>query len=107
MIMISMPMGNDPEWHKRYANVHAKLESRGYKVTPLHVNTIFDTVPSVQYPVKSVPLLMMGNAMYRMAISDAIYFCKGWENARGCVLEHEAAVKYGLDILYEEDESNI
>lgn len=27
---------------------------------------------------------------------------KGWENARGCKIEHEAAVAYGLDIIYEE-----
>ena len=27
---------------------------------------------------------------------------KGWENARGCKIEHDAAVAYGLDIIYEE-----
>lgn len=25
------------------------------------------------------------------------------KNARGCRIEHEAAVAYGLDIIYEED----
>lgn len=27
---------------------------------------------------------------------------KGWEQARGCRLEHDAAVAYGLDVIYEE-----
>ena len=104
MVMISMPMGNDPHWHTHYSEVRDKLEDKGYKITPLYISVIFDKVPTVQYPVKSVPLLMMGNSMYRMAISDTVYFCKGWENARGCVIEHEAAVRYGLNILYEENE---
>ena len=104
MVMISMPMGNDPDWSFRYKEVRKKLELLGYKVAPLHISTIFDKVPTVQYPIKSIPLLMMGNSMYRMAISDTVYFCKGWENARGCIIEHEAAVKYGLNILYEENE---
>lgn len=30
------------------------------------------------------------------------YFCKGWENARGCRIEHDAAVAYGLEVLYED-----
>lgn len=26
----------------------------------------------------------------------------GWENARGCRIEHDAAVAYGLEVLYED-----
>ena len=35
-------------------------------------------------------------------IIHAAYFCKGWENARGCRIEHAAAVAYGLEVLYED-----
>ena len=101
MIMISMPMGEDPNWKERYKAVKEKLEHKGYKVTPLHINKILTDTPTVRYDVKSIPLLMMGNSMYRMAISDAVYFCKGWENARGCRMEHQAALDYGLEIHYE------
>ena len=38
-----------------------------------------------------------------MSKCDAVLFCQGWENARGCCIEHEAAKKYGVLILYEED----
>lgn len=27
---------------------------------------------------------------------------KGWEQARGCRLEHDAAIAYGLNVIYEE-----
>ena len=37
-----------------------------------------------------------------MSLCHAAYFCKGWEKARGCRIEHEAATAYGLTILYEE-----
>ena len=44
----------------------------------------------------------MSNSFARMAISDTVYFVKGWEKARGCRLEHQAAQDYGLKIIYEE-----
>lgn len=31
-----------------------------------------------------------------------VYFCKGWEQTRGCRMEHDAAVAYGMEILYED-----
>ena len=33
--------------------------------------------------------------------SNAVYFCRGWENARGCLIEHEAAEVYGIERIYE------
>lgn len=37
-----------------------------------------------------------------MSKCNAAYFCTGWENARGCRIEHAAAKAYGLQILYED-----
>jgi len=39
-----------------------------------------------------------------MSKCHAAYFCRGWEQARGCQIEHAAAVAYGLEIIYEEDD---
>lgn len=33
---------------------------------------------------------------------DAIYLCKGWEESRGAVMEHDWAKDLGLEIYYEE-----
>lgn len=38
----------------------------------------------------------------RQRTDSRSYFCKGWENARGCRIEHDAAVAYGLEVLYED-----
>lgn len=32
---------------------------------------------------------------------DAVYFCKGWESTKRCVLEHDIAQAYHLTIFYE------
>jgi len=36
-----------------------------------------------------------------MSTCDAAYFCEDWEYARGCLIEHEIAEQYGLEIIYE------
>ena len=33
--------------------------------------------------------------------ADVIYFADGWEDARGCVIEHECAIRYGLNIIHD------
>lgn len=35
------------------------------------------------------------------SLCHVAYFCKGWEKARRCRIEHDAAVAYGLEVLYE------
>ena len=54
-----------------------------------------------QYGVNSVPLFYMALALKAMSYCHAVYFCKGWENARGCRIEHAAAIAYGLEVIYE------
>lgn len=105
MVMISIPMGNDPHWRERYKEVKAKLEAQGYQVSPLTYKEMFgkrtpDFIEELE--CQSIPLFYMAHSFYRMSLCDTIYFAKGWENARGCRLEHQAAKDYGLNILYEE-----
>ena len=52
--------------------------------------------------VKQVALYMLGSALRCMSQCDAVYFCDGWESARGCQIEHAAAEAYGLETIYEE-----
>lgn len=47
-------------------------------------------------------LFFLAKSLEQMSLCNIVYFCKGWENARGCRIEHDAAVAYGLDIIYEE-----
>lgn len=50
-------------------------------------------------------LMNRGYEIVNTLFTDEWYsFCKGWENARGCRIEHEAAKAYGLEIIYEGDD---
>ena len=51
--------------------------------------------------VIQIPLCFLAKSLENMSLCHAAYFCKGWENARGCKIEHEAAKAYGLEIIYE------
>ena len=52
--------------------------------------------------VVQIPLCFLAKSLENMSLCHAVYFCKGWEKARGCRIEHDAAIAYGLDVIYEE-----
>lgn len=33
--------------------------------------------------------------------ADIAYFCKGWDNYRGCRMEHKACKSYNIECLYD------
>lgn len=82
----------------------AELTAKGYEV----VNTLFTdewyTSENMQKRgVVQIPLCFLAKSLENMSLCHVAYFCAGWENARGCRIEHDAAVAYGLDIIYEEE----
>lgn len=103
--MLSQPMGGktDKEIVETRERAIKVLEAKGYEV----VNTLFkDEWYSHENMEKrgvvQIPLCFLAKSLEKMSLCHTVYFCKGWENARGCKIEHEAAVSYGLDIIYEE-----
>ena len=100
MIMISLPMSKDG-WQKKYNQVEKRLKDEGYEVVPLHYQDVNKAEYGFKYKINVVPLMYLGNALIRMSMCDTVYFCDGWENARGCRIEHQAAKHYGLKLLYE------
>lgn len=75
------------------------LHQKGYEI----VNTLFDfTNEELDEAIVNKPLYFLGKSIEHMARTHAVYFCKGWEKTRGCIIEHEAAKAYNLEILYEE-----
>ena len=79
------------------------LKEKGYEI----VNTLFtdewySKEKTAERGVVQIPLCFLAKSLDNMSRCHAAYFCKGWENARGCRIEHEAAVAYGLEIFYEE-----
>lgn len=49
-----------------------------------------------------IPLKYLSKSIELLADADIAYFCEGWENARGCKIECECAVQYGIITLCEE-----
>lgn len=104
--MLSQPMGGktDKEIVETREKAIKVLETKGYEV----VNTLFtdewyNHENMEKRGVVQIPLCFLAKSLENMSLCHAVYFCKGWENARGCRIEHDAAVAYGLDIIYEED----
>lgn len=103
-IMISMPMAGltEEQIQSKFKKKKIFLESLGFTV----VNTVFtsawysDTAMS-ERGVVNKPLCFIAKSLEAMSTCDTVYFCKGWSDARGCRIEHEAAKVYGLEIIYE------
>ena len=102
--MLSQPMAGKTDEEIIAARKRAIkiLEERGYEV----VNTLFtdewySNESMKERGVVQIPLCFLAKSLENMSKCDAVYFCEGWKNARGCRIEHEVAVEYGLDIIYE------
>ena len=59
---------------------------------------ILDTYFTEPIESKNVPLKCLAKSIDFLAESDLAYFCKGWENARGCRFENEIAIAYGITV---------
>ena len=42
----------------------------------------------------------LGKSISLMSEADLVVFAPGWENARGCRIEHEVAKEYGIQVSY-------
>ena len=47
-------------------------------------------------PVDAKPLWFLGKSLELLSSADIAYFAKDWQKARGCKIEHECAVEYGI-----------
>ncbi|WP_270224042.1 DUF4406 domain-containing protein [Clostridium fessum] len=104
--MLSQPMAGktDEEIIATREKAIKALEARGYEI----VNTLFtdewyNRENMEKRGVVQIPLCFLAKSLENMSLCHAVCFCKGWERARGCRLEHDAAVAYGLTVIYEED----
>ena len=45
------------------------------------------------------PLWFLGESLKLLSTADVAYFAKGWENARGCRIENQCAIEYGINVI--------
>lgn len=48
-------------------------------------------------PADARPLWFLGKSLELLSIADVVYFAEGWQDARGCRIEHECAVEYDIE----------
>ena len=103
--MISQPMAGktDEEIAEARDRAHARLREMGYEfVNTLFTDQWYSDAAMKERGVVQVPLCYLAKSLENMSLCHAAYFAKGWENARGCRIEHDAALEYGLKVLYED-----
>lgn len=54
-------------------------------------------------PHDAKPLWFLGKSLELLSNADVIVLGKDWEHARGCRIEHECAIQYGIKIAYIEN----
>lgn len=60
------------------------------------IDSFFETAPH-----DARPLWFLGKSLELLSTADIVFFADGWENYRGCKIEHECAVQYGIEIVRE------
>lgn len=50
-------------------------------------------------PADARPLWFLGKSLELLSTADIAYFASGWENARGCRIEHTCAEEYGIPCI--------
>ena len=92
-VMISQPMRGKTEQQIRVerANLVEKLTKRGYEV----VDTVFSDFSNKG----NLPLKYLAKSLEFIADVDCVYFMDGWQDARGCRIEHQVCVDYYVQIL--------
>ena len=44
----------------------------------------------------------LSQSLQKLALADTIWLCDGWGHSKGCKIELECAIKYGLDVMSSE-----
>jgi len=92
-LFISQPMNgksDDEILQERQEAIAIAKEIIGEDVEVL--DTFFD-----DFPDDAKPLQYLARSIEYLAKADVAYFAPGWENARGCKIEHECAIEYGIE----------
>ena len=105
-VMISQPMRGltDDQIIQTKIKAVKKLESMGYEVVNSFFNTEYDSKDKLfNKGVIQIPIYFLHRSLEVMSLCDTMYFCKGWDKTNGCIIEHDVATRYGMEVLYEED----
>lgn len=96
-VFISQPMNGktDKEIKEERSRIVSKI--RKTLIEPFQViDSFFE-----QAPHDEKPLWFLGKSLELLSTADLAYFSKGWENARGNIIEHACAEAYNIVTIEE------
>ena len=94
-LFISQPMRgktNEEILATRKAAVESAERNIGEKVEV--IDSFFQDAP-----VDAKPLWYLAKSLELLSTADVAYFAKDWEQYRGCRIENECAIEYGIDVI--------
>ena len=94
-LFISQPMGGKSDEEilsERENSIRIAKEILGEDVE------VIDTFYT-DFSSNAKPLEYLARSISDLAKADIAYFVEGWQKARGCKIEHECAVQYGIKII--------
>lgn len=94
-IYVSLPIsGYDIDCRKAYADNIKEILGFDFKA---EIITPFDVCPETDKPYS----YYMGKDIEALLECDAVYFCKGWQDSKGCMAEFAVAKIYDKQIIIE------
>lgn len=63
---------------------------------------IIDSLFQDTFCTGNVGLKYLAKSLSILADADVAWFCNGWENARGCRIENQCAIEYGIPLVVED-----
>ena len=70
-------------------------KERNYIIERLRENECVEIIDSFfkDEPYEASPLWYLGESIKLMSEADVVFFCKGWQTARGCQIEDDCALE--------------
>lgn len=97
-VFISQPM-ND----KTDEEIEAERTKAIQRIKSIHSDCEIEVIDSFfkDAPHEARPLWFLGKSLELLSTADLAYFCKGWQNYRGCKIENLCCEKYNISFLCE------
>lgn len=100
-LFISQPMRDKTdEQIKRERNkaIQSAATELGCEVEDIEViDSFFEGAPAY-----AKPMWFLGKSIELLSTADVAYFCAGWEEYRGCKIQHTCACEYGINKIITE-----
>ena len=92
-LFISQPMKGKSDEEILAEREKAVAEAQKMVGEPVEVvDSFFQSAPA-----DARPLWFLGKSLELLSTADVVYFADGWQDARGCKIEHLCAVEYGIE----------